>query len=363
MILRVLEIRRGNGPYQNLLVVGGSWLPDNSAYRAVRNAAVAPYAKSDRLRARTETSMPAVQIFLNGKFVPEHEAVVSVFDRCFLYGDGIFEGVAVWDRAPFRLLPHLERMRNGLTFLRISDPMSEERWIDLIDEAIKRNDMNDGYLRIQVSRGEGMSSIKWEPRLLRRAEPNVTIIPVPGFKDYYKGLIAEKMEAGLRAVIVSRPRVPSASVPSGMKHCNYLNTVLGAIEVANCQSDIGIAVDRDGFVTEGLAYNVFAVTDGGLITAPLDRDVLPGVTRAVVIEIARAEGIPVSECLFDAFALTTADEVFVCSTLELAVPVIEIAGRRVGNGRPGPVTRRFGHLLTQAMEREAKTWRDRRRAA
>lgn len=309
------------------------------------------------------TSMPPLQLFLNGKFVPEHEAVVSVFDRCFLYGDGIFEGVAVWDRAPFRLMQHLRRMRDGLSFLRIADPFSEEHWIDLIDEMINLNDMNDGYLRIQISRGEGMSSIKWEPRLLRKAEPNVTIIPIRGFKDYYKGLIAEKMEAGLRAVIVSRPRVPSTAVPSGMKHCNYLNTVLGAIEVTNSQADIGIAVDREGFVTEGLAYNVFAVKDGRLLTAPLDRDILPGVTRAVVIEIAQTERIPVSECLFDAFTLCAADEVFVCSTLELAVPVIEVAGRSIGDGRPGPMTRRFGAHLTQAMDREAKTWRARRRTA
>jgi branched-chain amino acid aminotransferase len=285
------------------------------------------------------------KIYLNGRFVSEQDATVSVFDRCFLYGDGIFEGIAVWGRAPFRLEAHLDRMKDGLDCLRIPNPHDDDGWTALIERTI-----------VEISRGEGMSSIKWEPRLLRKPEPNVTIIPIVGFKDYYKGLIAEKVETGLRAVMLSRPRVPSAALPAGTKHCNYLNSVLGAIEVTSSQADIGIAVDREGFVTEGIAYNVFAVKSGRVITAPLHRDLLPGITRAVVIEIARAEGYEIVEELFDAFTLASADEVFICSTLELAVPVIEIAGRKIGSGKPGPVSKKFGKLLIETMEREARDW-------
>lgn len=301
-------------------------------------------------------SAQQISIFLNGEFVSESDAKVSVFDRCFLYGDGIFEGVAVWNAAPFRWPDHLERMKHGLEYLRIANPHDDDQWLEIITETIARNRMDDGYLRIQLSRGEGISSIKWEPRLLRKATPNTTIIPIIGFKDYYKGLLAEKMESGLRAKILSRPRVSTAALPSGTKHCNYLNSVLGAIEVTSAQVDIGIAVDRDGFVTEGIAYNVFAVRDGRLLTPPLDRDILPGITRSVVLEIAGRESIPVSECLFDAFTLASADEVFICSTLELAVPVIEIAGRKIGTGKPGPLTRKFGQLLIETMDREAAEW-------
>jgi branched-chain amino acid aminotransferase len=177
-----------------------------------------------------------------------------------------------------------------------------------------------------------------------------------GFRDYYKGLLAEKMESGLKAMILSRPRVPSAALPSGTKHCNYLNSVLGAIEVTSAQADIGIAVDRNGFVTEGIAYNVFVVKRGKIITPPLSQDLLPGITRAVVLDLARSEGYEVIEGLFDAFELTSADEVFICSTLELAVPVVEIAGRTVGAGKPGPISRKFGQLLIDTMARESREW-------
>jgi branched-chain amino acid aminotransferase len=206
-----------------------------------------------------------------------------------------------------------------------------------------------------------MSSIKWEKRLLRKPEPNVVVIPVPGFRDYYKGLFAQKIEQGLRAIIVSRPRIPAASIPTGIKHCNYLNSVLGAMEVTASGVDIGVAVDQDGYVTEGVAYNIFMVRGSKLLTAPLSRDLLPGITRDVVIEAAGRLGYEVEEGLFDVFALTTADEVFVCSTLELAVPVVEIAGRKVGSGRPGPVASRLGKHLLDLMDEEAIAWHEQRR--
>src|SRR5262245_50861368 len=102
------------------------------------------------------------QFFLNGRIVPESEAKLSVFDRCYLYGDGVFEGIAVWDRAPFRAGAHLERLFAGLSYLRIEPPYGRAEWLDILDRVIEANDMEDGYLRLQISRGEGISSIKWE---------------------------------------------------------------------------------------------------------------------------------------------------------------------------------------------------------
>ena len=297
--------------------------------------------------------MTETVIYLNGAFVPESEAKVSVFDRCFLYGDGVFEGIAVWDRAPFRLKPHLDRLSRGLRYLMIDEPMDQDGWRRTITELIKRNDMQDGYLRLQISRGEGMSSIKWEKRLLRKPEPNVTIIPIPGFAKYYAGLFGRTDAQGLRAITVPRPRIASHAVPTGMKHCNYLGSVLGAIDVTTRGADIGISVDTDGFVAEGVAYNIFCVAEGTLMTPPVTRDILPGITREVIVELAKANGVAVVERDFDTYTLASADEAFISSTLELAVPVTEIDGRRIGDGRPGQVTMKMSGLLKEAMAREA----------
>lgn len=295
-------------------------------------------------------------VYLNGAFVPEGEARVSVFDRCFLYGDGVFEGIAVWERAPFRLDAHLDRLDKGLRYLRIEPPHDRAGWRRVIRELIERNDMRDGYLRLQLSRGEGMSSIKWRRDLLRKPEPNATIIPVVGFADYYAGLFDAQANRGMRAATVPRPRIPAHAVPTDMKHCNYLGSVLGAIDIAASGVELGVCVDRDGFVTEGLAYNIFCVIGGRLLTPPTTRDILPGVTRAVILELAAADGIPVAEQDFDSYQLASADEVFISSTLELAVPVTELDGRRIGDGQAGPITLRMGALLREAMTREAEAF-------
>lgn len=292
-------------------------------------------------------------IYLNGEFVPESEAKVSVYDRCFLYGDGIFEGITVWKGVPFRLDAHLSRMYRGLSYLKIESPLSDEEWKRAIMETIRLNDIDEGYLRPQVSRGEGMLSTKWEPHVLRKGKPNVVIIP-EGWLAY-----GEAMKHGFRAKVLSRPRIPSMSLPAGAKHCNYLNTILGAIEVSACGMDIGIAVNPQGYVTEGTAYNIFIVKNGELHTPPLSLDLLPGITRDVIIEIARREGYPVFESLFDTFTLCTADEVFFCSTVRLGGPVIEIDGRKIGDGKPGPMTKRIAGLLLREMDKEAEEFKKR----
>jgi len=292
-------------------------------------------------------------IYLNGEFVPESQAKVSIYDRCFLYGDGIFEGITVWRSVPFRLDAHLKRMYDGLSYLKIENPLTGEEWKKAIMEMIRLNEIDEGYLRPQVSRGEGMLSTKWEPHVLRKATPNVVIIP-EGWLAY-----GEAMKKGFRGKVLSRPRIPSISLPSGAKHCNYLNTILGAIEVSACGLDIGIAVNLQGYVTEGTAYNIFMVKNGELHTPPLSLDLLPGITREVIIEIARREGYQVFESLFDAFTLCTADEVFFCSTVRLGGPVIEIDGRKIGDGKPGPITKRIAELLLTEMDREAEEFKKR----
>jgi len=286
-------------------------------------------------------------IYLNGEFVPEGEAKVSVFDRCFLYGDGVFEGITVWKGVPFKLEPHLKRMERGLRYLQIDNPLTPEQWRNAIIETISRNDLDEGYLRPQVTRGEGISSSKWKPENLKKATPNVVIIPEVGL------IYGDALKSGLRAKILSRPRIPSRCIPAGTKHCNYLDSVLGSIEVSSAGMDVGIAIDTEGFVTEGIAYNIFIVRDGNVYTPPLTSDILPGVTREVIIDMLGGEGYKVFEADFDVFTMCTADEVFLSSTLRLGGPIVEIDGRKIGDGNPGPVTKKMGELLLAEMDKEA----------
>jgi branched-chain amino acid aminotransferase len=287
-------------------------------------------------------------IYLNGSFVAEDKAKISVFDRCFLYGDGIFEGISVFKGVPFKLEAHLRRMNEGLSYLRIENPLTPEEWTKAIIETIQRNDMDEGYLRPQVSRGEGLSSTKWKPEDLKKPRPNVVILPEQGL------LYGEAMQVGLRAKVLSRPRIPSICIPASTKHCNYLDSVMGAIEVSASGMDVGIAMDGSGFVTEGIAYNLFIVRDQALYTPPLIRDLLPGITRQAIIEISRRSGYTVFETDFDVFAMCSADEVFLSSSLRLGGPIVEIDGRCIGDGNPGPVTKNIGELLLAEMENEAK---------
>jgi len=289
-------------------------------------------------------------IYLNGSFVAEHEAKISVLDRCFLYGDGIFEGISVFDRAPFRLEAHLNRMAKGLAYLCIENPLTPEEWTRAIVGTIRRNELDEGYLRPQVSRGEGLSSTKWRPEDLKKPRPNVVILPE-------KGLIyGDAMKVGLRAKVLSRPRIPSICIPANTKHCNYLDSVLGAIEVSASGLDVGIAVDGNGCVTEGIAYNLFIVRDGELYTPPLTRDVLPGITRQTIIEVARRAGYTVYETDFDVYAMCSADEAFLSSSLRLGGPIVEVDGRRIGDGNPGPVTNDIGKLLLAEMASDAEAF-------
>mgnify|MGYP001028991636 CR=1 FL=1 len=292
-------------------------------------------------------------IYLNGKFVPESKARVSVYDRCFLYGDGIFEGITVWKGVPFKLDAHLRRMFNGLSYLLIENPLTGEEWKKAIMKTIQLNAMGEGYLRPQVSRGEGISAVRWQPHLLKKPKPNVVIIPEMGL------IYGEAMKKGFRAKVLSRPRIPSVCIPAGTKHCNYLDSVLGAIEVTISGMDIGIATDREGFVTEGMAYNIFIFKDGNLYTPPLTRDLLPGITREVIIGIMRREGYRIFEADFDVYTMCSADEVFFCSTLRLGGPVIEIDGRKIGDGKPGPITKLVGELILAEMDKEVEEFKNR----
>lgn len=292
--------------------------------------------------------------YINGEFVPASEAKISVLDRCFLYGDGVFEGITVWKGVPFKLDEHVERMFKSMAYLRIESPVTLQEMKEAILETIRKNKMVDRYIRPQISRGEGLMAAWWQPDKLK-GKANFVIIPSASITEKHKQYAGEKK--GSRAIVVSTRRIPPCCLSSAAKITSYPNEILGAIEVANAGADIGIMLDTNGNVSEGLGYNIFIVEDGVLLT-PTEKNILVGITRKTVIEIARREGYKVIEADFDVYHLYTADESFSTSSAQMILPIIEIDGRMIDRGEPGSITKRLTQLLYEEMDKEAEKFKE-----
>jgi branched-chain amino acid aminotransferase len=292
--------------------------------------------------------------YLDGEYIPVAEAKIPIHDRCYLYGDGIFEGIPVRYGGPFKLDMHLTRFFNGLAYLKIENPVSQNEMREIILEVIRRNNLVNGYIRPQISRGVGLSADKWEAEKLNRG-PIVLVMPGPPVLNIQADYIRKAGEAA-KGTVVSVRRIPPACMSSAAKTCNYLNNILGAIDRTAAGADVGFMLDFDGNVAEGIAYNVFIVENNTLIT-PTEKNILVGCTRAAIIEIAIREGYAVREYDFDVLRLYSADEVFIASSGLDIVAVGEIDGRVIGNGKPGTITVTLMKLLEEEMAREAQQFK------
>jgi branched-chain amino acid aminotransferase len=288
------------------------------------------------------------QVYINGKFFPQSEAKISVFDRSFIYGDAIFEGIPVWKGAPFKLDEHVERMWRGMAFLKIESPVTREEFKKAVIETIKVNNIVEGHMRPIITRGEGQIADRWD-RLTSKAN-FVIMIARP---EDVKFVSSEQRKEGLKAIILSIRRVPPECVPSDMKAANYLNIILASIERAATGADVGIMLDIYGNVAEGIIYNIFIVRHGVLYT-PTTKNCLPGITRKTVIEIGKREGFQVIETDLGIFDLCTADEVFITSSGYLCVSVLEVDGRTIGDGKTGPIASTLRQRLEEEMDKSAE---------
>jgi len=279
-------------------------------------------------------------VYLNGKFVPAAEATVSVFDRSFVYGDGVFEGIEVEHGGIFKLEAHVDRLYRSAAFLRIAVPIPKSEMQAVIVEVVRRSELRDGYVRPLVSRGAGPLGLE---RVGELGSPTVVVMP------QHRPI---KEARTYRAVIVATRRTPAQCLDPRVKSNNYLNNVLGKFEQLDAGADAGIFLDIDGFVSECCGENVFAVRDGRLATPPATRT-LDGITRQTVIALARDAGIGVSETEMTRYDLYTADEVFLTATLSGIGYIVQIDGRTIGAGAPGPVSRRLYELYRACKQRES----------
>lgn len=284
-----------------------------------------------------------MMVFVNGKFVPKEEAVVSVFDHGFLYGDGVFEGIRAYNGKVFRLDRHIQRLYESAKHIMLTIPYSPEKMEQAVIGAVRENKLRDAYIRVVVSRGSG--DLGLDPR--NCPESQVVIIA-----DKISLYSREKYLQGLRVVTVPTRRNICDALDPKIKSLNYLNNILVKIEANQAGVMEALMLDHNGFITEGSGDNVFIYHREKLKTPPGYLGILEGVTREVVMEIARRDKIPVQEVPFTRHDVYVCDECFLTGTAAEIIPVVEVDGRVIGNGSPGPVTERLMKLFREIASSE-----------
>lgn len=271
-----------------------------------------------------------MKVFVDGKFVDEKKAVVSVFDHGLLYGDGVFEGIRAYNGRVFKLSEHVDRLFYSAKAILLKIPMSHRAICAAVREACKRNNIRDGYIRLVVTRGAGTLGL--DPN--RCSKPQVIIIA-----DKIQLYPATFYKKGLEIVTVPTTRNHTNAVNPAIKSLNYLNNILAKIEAINAGCVEAIMLNSQGFVAECTGDNVFMLKGGRLLTPPLAAGALYGITRGVAIELAKSLGVEVTEPNLTRYDLYNADEVFITGTAAEVVPVVKIDGRQIGTGKPGKLTK------------------------
>ncbi|HJQ81446.1 MAG TPA: branched-chain-amino-acid transaminase [Lacipirellulaceae bacterium] len=270
------------------------------------------------------------QVYISGKFVPQEEAKISVFDHGLLYGDGVFEGIRSYGGKVFRLRQHIARLYESAKAIWLEIPLPQDAMCDAVNEAVRVNKIDDGYIRLVVTRGAGTLGL--DPN--RCSNPQVIII-ADAISLYPK----ELYEKGLEIVTVSVQRTHPAALNPRVKSLNYLNNILAKIEGLQAGCIEALMLNHKGEVAECTGDNIFLVRGGVLFTPPLDAGILAGVTRDAVIELARGTGIDVGEIALTKHDVYIADECFLTGTAAEVIPVVKVDSRAIGSGKPGPITR------------------------
>lgn len=279
-----------------------------------------------------------LQVYANGDFVPHDQAVTSIYDHGFLYGDGVFEGIRAYNGRVFCLDEHIDRLYDSAMAIMLDIPLSKDEMKQAILETLRVNDLVDAYIRPIVSRGVG--DLGLDPR--KCPVPNVFIISQP-----WGAMYGDLYDKGLSAVTVTVRRNAPESLSPNIKSMNYLNNILAKIEANQKGGDEAIILDVRGNISEGSGDNIFIIKNG-TISTPQVMNNLRGITRAAAIEIAQDLGYPMRETDLGLFDLYTADEVFVTGTAAEIAPITTVDGRPVGDGSVGTITKelmqRFGEL-------------------
>jgi branched-chain amino acid aminotransferase len=282
-----------------------------------------------------------MKIYIDGKYFDERNAKISVFDHGLLYGDGVFEGIRAYHGRVFRLQEHIERLFCSAKAILLTIPLTHQEMMRAVLDTCRRNKLRDGYIRLVVTRGAGTLGLN-----PNRCQHPAVIIIADKIQLYPPELYAK----GLDIVTVPTTRNLHSALNPAIKSLNYLNNILAKIEANNSGCEEAILLNAEGFVSECTGDNLFIIRRGDLLTPPLSAGALYGITRSVVIELARQAGMTVSEPNLTRYDLFNADECFLTGTGAELIPVVKIDGRVIGTGEPGPRFRQLAseyHALTK----------------
>lgn len=280
----------------------------------------------------------SLKVYISGQLYDKEDAKISVYDHGLLYGDGVFEGMRIYGGKVFRMQDHLDRLWHSAKAIWLEVPMTPEALAKAVDETVAANGLVDGYVRLVVTRGAGTLGL--DPN--RTSHPQVIIIA-----DKITLYPQEYYENGLEIITVSTMRNHPAALSPRIKSLNYLNNILAKIEGLQAGCEEALMLNHKGEVAECTGDNVFLVKRGQLLTPPIDAGILEGITRAVVIELAAEVGIAVREIPLTRHDVYIADECFLTGSAAEVVPVVKVDSRRIGDGRPGLLTRQ---LMTRFHE-------------
>jgi branched-chain amino acid aminotransferase len=278
----------------------------------------------------TTTGAGVPTVWLDGKWYDRETATVSVYDHGLLYGDGVFEGIRVYGGKIFKLSEHLDRLYDSAKAIWLTIPMPKDEMAAVTEEAVRRSGIAEAYIRHIITRGVG--DLGLDPRKCPKASIIIIVDTIRLFPE-------EVYETGLRVVTAGTPIPHREALSPRVKSLNYLPHILAKIEGIHSGADEVLMLDSEGHVAEGSGQNIFVVKHGAIRTPAPYAGILKGVTRDVVIELAREAGYDMQETMLNRYDVYTADEAFFTGTASELIAIRQVDGRTIGNGKPGPLTR------------------------
>ncbi len=271
----------------------------------------------------------ALKIYIDGKLIDKEDAKISVFDHGLLYGDGVFEGIRAYDGLVFKLEEHIDRLYESAHTIMLSIPLTRKEMIKAVVATLQANHLKDAYIRLVVTRGVG--DLGMDPRKC----PQATVIIIT---DKIKLYPEQLYRDGLKIITVPTVRNLSEALNPQIKSLNYLNNIMAKIEAVNSGVEEAILLNSMGFVTECTGDNIFVIKNGTVFTPPPYMGTLRGITRDTVLALARKAKIPAQEQMMTRHEIFNAGELFLTGTAAEIIPVVQVDGRSIGTGKPGPLT-------------------------